>query len=62
MINVNTGRNPVDTAMQIIDNKLQQQRRGIVVRENGNPPKPPAYVQVKRAQSKRKPKQVRLGI
>ena len=29
---------------------------------NGNPPKPPAYVQVKRAQSKRRPKQLRLAI
>ena len=62
MININTGQNPVDTAMQIIGNKLQQQRRGIVVRENGNPPTPPAYVKVKRAQSKCKPKQLRLGI
>ena len=28
---------------------------------NGSPPRPPAYVQVKRAQSKRKPKQLRFN-
>ena len=33
MININTGQSPVDTAMQIIDNKLQQQR----AREGGSP-------------------------
>ena len=33
MLNINTGRNPVDSAMQIIDNKLQQQPARDVVRE-----------------------------
>jgi hypothetical protein len=33
-----------------------------VVETGSKPPTPPAYVKVKRAQSKRKPKQLRLAI
>jgi len=63
MIDINTGRNLVDTAMQIIDNKLQQQpARDGDRKTNGNPPTPPAYVQRRRRLLKNKPKQMRLGI
>ena len=36
--------------------------RGGDGKTNASPPTPPAYVKVKRAQSKRKPKQLRLAI
>ena len=69
MININTGQNPGDAAMAEIDfiknftnylNARQPARDGD--RKASKPPTPPAYVKVKRAQSKRKTKQMRLGI
>ena len=62
MININTGRNPVDKAMAKIDKLMARQPARDVVKTGSKPPKPPAYVKVKRAQSKRKPKQLRLAI
>ena len=41
---------------------LAKQPARDVVETGSKPPKPPAYVQVKRAQSKRRPKQLRLAI
>ena len=74
MININTGQNPVDAAMAEIDfiknftnylNARQPVRDGDG--ENGNPPKPPAYVKARRTRSKlykNNPmtRQLRLGI
>ena len=64
MIDINTGRNVVDTAMQIIDNKLQQQPARDVVETGSKPPKPPAYVQRRRRLLKRRKtsRQMQLGI
>ena len=63
MIDINTGRNPIDTAMAEIDRLIATGNKARdVVKTGSKPPRPPAYVKVKRAQSKRKPKQLRLAL
>ena len=62
MFNINTGGNPVDKAMAKIDKLMARQPARDVVKTGSKPPTPPAYVKVKRAQSKRRPKRLRLAI
>ena len=63
MIDINTGRNVAILAEEKITGLLARQpARDGGRKTNGNPPTPPAYVRVKRAQSKCKPKQLRLAI
>ena len=62
MININTGQNVAILAEREIDRLIARQPARDGDGKTNKPPRPPAYVKVKRAQSKRKPKQLRLAI
>ena len=52
MININTGQNVIDSAMAKIDRLIATGNKAREVETGSSPPRPPAYVKAKRAQSK----------